>query len=106
MKSSYLLAMAITAERHGYRAGVVSSRCPTPQQARYLSLGAGVGLTRMQRGQVTEAEVNRLYEFEAMVTETEGQQPRFIHDVGGTVGVSWRSRSSTPSILSSTACTS
>jgi replicative DNA helicase len=85
MKSSYLLAMAMSAERNGYRAGVVSFEMSnTEQQARYLSLGAGVSLTRMQRGELTEAEIARLHEFEAMVTETDGWGSLvFIHDVGG-----------------------
>ncbi len=86
MKSSYLLWMAMTAAFRGYRAGIVSFEMSNDeQQARYLSLGANVNLTRMQRGLLTDSEIARLHEFEQFITETEGLgELIFVHDVAGT----------------------
>ena len=90
MKSSYLLWMASTAAMHGYRAGLLSFEMSNAEQeARWLSLNAHVNLTRMQRGQLTETEQNRLHAFEAVVTETEGLgELVFVHDVAGASTVS------------------
>lgn len=85
MKSSFLLWMAMTASFAGYRCGLMSYEMSNiEQQERYLSLGAKVNLTRLQRGQLTETEIARLYDFEALVTESEGLgELLFIHDVAG-----------------------
>lgn len=89
MKSSYLLYMAMQATFHGRNVGLVSFEMSNAeQQARWLSLGAQVSLPRMQRGQLTDAEIERLHEFEALITETEGVGDLvFIHDVNNSDSV-------------------
>jgi KaiC/GvpD/RAD55 family RecA-like ATPase len=83
MKSSYLLAMAANAMMYGARVGIVSFEMSNAeQQARWMSLGAHVNLTRMQRGLLTEHEQNKLYQFESDITETPGLGDMlFVHDV-------------------------
>lgn len=90
MKSSYLLAMAMNAMHCGYRVGVVSFEMSnTEQQARWLSLGAGVPLTPMQRGLLSESQINRLHQYEQDITEGEGiGEIIFVHDVAGASTVS------------------
>jgi replicative DNA helicase len=85
MKSSYLLAMAMHAMQKGYRSGIVSFEMSnTEQQARWMSLGAQVNLTRMQRGLLTPMEQERLYAYEEEVTDTPGYgEMIFVHDVNG-----------------------
>lgn len=85
MKSSYLLAMAIHAMRCGYRVGIVSFEMSNSEQhARWMSLGAGVPLTKMQRGLLSETQLLRLYAYEEEVEQTEGYgEIIFIHDVTG-----------------------
>lgn len=85
MKSSFLLWMGMTAMHAGYRVGIVSFEMSnTEQHGRWLSLGAGVPLTAMQRGLLTEVQQAKLYEYEAFITEEEGiGELIFIHDVNG-----------------------
>jgi replicative DNA helicase len=85
MKSSYLLAIGINAMHAGYRVGIVSFEMSnTEQQGRWLSLGAGVPLTPMQRGLLTPVQLDKLYQYEADLTETPGMgELIFIHDVNG-----------------------
>lgn len=85
MKSSYLLAIGIFAMHAGYRVGIVSFEMSnTEQEGRWLSLGAGVPLTPMQRGLLTEVQLAKLQAYEAEITETPGiGELIFIHDVNG-----------------------
>lgn len=84
MKSSYLLAIGMSAASHGYRVGLVSFEMSnTEQEARWLSLGAGVNLTRMQRGLLSSKEKNLLFEFEEVISDAGFGDLLFIHDVAG-----------------------
>jgi replicative DNA helicase len=88
MKSSFLLWMAFRAQCDGHKVGLVSFEMSNAeQQARYLSLGAGVPLTAMQRGLLSETQHKKLWDFEEMVVDENFGKLVLIHDVNAAAKV-------------------
>jgi hypothetical protein len=64
-KSTWALFQAIVAERLGKKAIVISFEMSNREQKeRYLSLAAGVSLTSIQRGMLTESEKRKIADFQ------------------------------------------
>jgi hypothetical protein len=90
-KSTIALYSAMIDSLLGYRAGVISFEMSNAEnKARQLSLGAHVNLNRIQRGQLTDIEKQRIIDWEAQVDEVmreTGGELILVHDLSSVTTV-------------------
>lgn len=88
-KSNISVAIGLTAAFYGYKVGIVSFEMSNDEiRNRALCIGAGVGLTPIMRGQLTQADHSKLWQFEADMTDS-GGEIILMHDISSasTVGM-------------------
>ncbi len=91
-KSTFALACAMSAERHGKRVVVISFEMSNlEQKQRYVSLGAGVSLTSIQRGLLTASDEEKLLNFQIDKSKSKDNGDRgeliLVHDIASIMTV-------------------